>query len=194
VYRYFFDHQILRGLWTNFYEIAPGVFRSNHPTKARFAKMKARGISTVLNLRGANHNAHYLAEKAWCDELGLDLHSVEMNARALVSRNRMIELITMFRTIPHPFVMHCKSGADRAGVASAIYLMVIAGTPVGSAKKMLSPWYFHIRNRHVGILDYMLECYEAHSATSGIDFETWVKTVYKPDEITKRFRAKLPAA
>jgi len=193
IYRLYFDHEIIRGLWTNFHEIAPGVFRSNHPTRKRFAQMKARGISTVLNLRGANPNAHYWAEEEWCRELGLTLVSVELNARGLVPRERLQHLIATFRCLPRPFVMHCKSGADRAGLASAIYLMVIEGQPVAQAKKMLSPRYFHIPNRHVGILDYMLDCYAARSAREPMSFETWVDTVYDPAEITARFRARQPA-
>ncbi|NRB34238.1 MAG: tyrosine-protein phosphatase [Rhodobacteraceae bacterium] len=192
IYRVFFDHELIRGLWTNFYQIAPGVYRSNHPTWRRFKKMKRRGMKTVLNLRGKSQSGHYWAEEAWCEEIGLTLVSVEMNARALVPRDRIQQLIDVFRTIERPFVMHCKSGADRAGLASAIYLMVIEGQPIEQAKKMLSPWYFHIRNSHVGILDYMLDCYEAHNARTPMSFETWIATVYDPVDITDRFRAKKP--
>ena len=46
---YWFDHAILRTFWTNFFEIAPGIYRSNQPTERRledFKKMaKERAIS-----------------------------------------------------------------------------------------------------------------------------------------------------
>lgn len=193
IYRRYFDHEILRGIWTNFYEIAPGAFRSNHPTRARLAKMKAAGINDIVNLRGTPPSGHYWAEKQWCDELGLRMHNVSLNARALVPRETILKLIKIFRTVDRPFVMHCKSGADRAGLASAIYLMVIEQQPVAQAKKMLSPKYFHIRNKRVGILDYMLECYEADTAKNPIDFDTWVETVYDPKTITQNFRRGIPA-
>ena len=40
VYNNFFDHAFLRVLWTNFYQIAPGVYRSNQPTHARLARLQ----------------------------------------------------------------------------------------------------------------------------------------------------------
>ncbi len=193
IYNLWFDHEIVRMFWTNFYEIAPGVYRSNQPTRARFEKMKAMGINTVLNLRGENPNGHYLAEEKYCRDLGLTLHSVELNARGLVDHRILLRLIELFKTIDRPFVMHCKSGADRAGLASAIYLMVIEGKPVEEARKMLSWRYMHIRNRHVGILDYMLDVYAARNRRDPIDFETWIATEYDREEITDRFRKRLPA-
>jgi protein tyrosine phosphatase (PTP) superfamily phosphohydrolase (DUF442 family) len=120
IYNRYFDHAILRGIWTNEREIAPGVFRSNHPTHERFAQMPARGIHTVLNLRGASVSAHYMTEKASCEALGLTLVNATLHARTAASRAEIQHLIAVFRKIEKPFVMHCKSGADRAGFASAI--------------------------------------------------------------------------
>ena len=38
IYNLWFDHAVLRLFWTNQMEIAPGVFRSNHPTPGRFVR------------------------------------------------------------------------------------------------------------------------------------------------------------
>lgn len=188
IYNRYFDHAILRGLWTNEAEIAPGVFRSNHPTHERFAKMPARGIRTVLNLRGESVSAHYMSEKASCQALGLNLVNATLHARQAASRDEILHLIDVFRRIEKPFVMHCKSGADRAGFASAIYLLVIEGKPVAQARRMLHWRFMHIRNSKVGILDYILDCYEARTAKGAISFEDWIATEYDPKEIQTRFR------
>jgi len=194
IYNLYFDHAILRGIWTNEKEIAPGVFRSNHPTHERFEKMRDRGIRTVLNLRGESVSAHYMTEKASCEALGLTLVNATLHARAAASRAEILHLIEMFRRIDKPFVMHCKSGADRAGFASAIYLLVIEGRPVPEARKMLSWRFFHIRNAKVGILDYILDCYEARAARAPIAFEDWIAGEYDPKDIQARFRqGKTPA-
>ena len=37
------DHGILRVLWTNQFQIAPGVWRSNHPPQSRFANSGPQG-------------------------------------------------------------------------------------------------------------------------------------------------------
>lgn len=189
IYNLWFDHAILRTFWTNLFEIAPGVWRSNHPTHKRFAQMKAKGITHVLNLRGAAGAAHYLTERESCRELGLTLVDCNLNARRAVPAEAILKVIDTFRTIERPFVMHCKSGADRAGFASAIYLMVIEGRPVEEARKMLSLKYIHIRQSKTGILDYILDQYAARNAASPIGFEDWIRTEYDPEALTAGFKA-----
>lgn len=192
VYNNFFDHAFLRTIWTNFHEIAPGVFRSNQPGHARLKAMRDRGITTVLTLRGVSHSAHYLTEAASCRELGMTLEATTMHARAAASREDLQALIALFKRIDRPFVMHCKSGADRAGIASAIWLMVMEGEPVERARRMLSPRYFHIRNGKVGILDYTLDCYAAANTRAPITFEDWVNEAYDGPAISTRFHTGLP--
>jgi len=41
------DHAILRKYWHNFAQVAPGVYRSNHPNHIRFQAYAAQGIKTV---------------------------------------------------------------------------------------------------------------------------------------------------
>ncbi|MBY5972892.1 tyrosine-protein phosphatase [Ferrimonas balearica] len=189
VYNLWFDHAALRILWTNFFQIAPGVWRSNHPTHRRFAKMKAMGITHVLTLRGDKPTAHYLTEVESCRELGLTLIARRLHARKAPSREEVLAVIETLSTIPRPFVMHCKSGADRAGLASAIYLMVIEGRPVEEARKMLSPKYIHIRKSKTGVLDHLLDVYAARNAKEPIGFEDWIRTEYDADRIKADFRA-----
>ncbi|MEM7074412.1 MAG: tyrosine-protein phosphatase [Pseudomonadota bacterium] len=179
IYNLWFDHAVLRILWTNFYEIAPGVYRSNHPTHARFERMKKMGIRAVLNLRGSFGAAHYLVEEESCKALGLDLISINLQARHAPPAEEVLAMIQAFRDIKKPFVMHCKSGADRAGFAAALYLLVIEGRPMAEARKMLSPKYLHFRFSKTGVLDHILDVYEARTARDPIGFEDWMRTEYE---------------
>lgn len=190
IYNLWFDHAILRGVWTNAREIAPGVWRSNHPTAKRFARLKEMGIKSVLNLRGAAGAAHYLTERETCAELGLTLVDVTLHARQAAPREDIEAVIAAFRSIEKPFVMHCKSGADRAGFASAIYLMVIEGRPVTEARRMLSWRYWHIRRSRTGVLDYILDLFEARHAETGIGFDEWIAREYDNIAIQAEFRAR----
>ncbi len=190
IYNLWFDHAILRTVWTNFFEVAPGVYRSNQPTHRRFEKLKARGIRSVLNLRGAGGAAHYLVEEESCARLGLILVNVTLHARFAAPREDILILLEAFRTIEKPFVMHCKSGADRAGFASAIWLLVMEGGSVAEARKMLSFRYIHIRRSKTGVLDHILDVYEARQAETGIGFEDWVRTEYDNAAIQAAFEAK----
>ncbi|MBZ8117203.1 tyrosine-protein phosphatase [Roseovarius sp. LXJ103] len=178
IYNMWFDHAVLRKFWTNHYPVAEGVWRSNQPTHARFERLKAAGFRTVLNLRGAGGAAHYLVEEESCAKLGLRLVNVTLHARFAAPRSDIAALLKAFREIERPFVMHCKSGADRAGFASAIYLMVMEGRSVDEARRMLSLKYMHIRQSKTGVLGYILDLYEARQAETGIGFEDWVMTEY----------------
>ena len=188
-YNLWFDHAVLRKVWTNFYPVAPGVYRSNQPTHERFERLKQMGIKTILNLRGAAGAAHYLVEEESCRRLGLTLVSVNLMARQAAPRHDILHLIRAFREIEKPFVMHCKSGADRAGFAAAIYLMEIEGKPVSEARKMLSVKYIHLKWSRTGVLDHILDRYEAQQAETGIGFEQWIATEYDAGQMQADYLA-----
>jgi len=178
IYNLWFDHAILRKFWTNMHTVAAGVYRSNQPPHARFVKLKAMGIRSIVNLRGAGIAAHYLVEEESCDTLGLDLVNVTMQARSAPPRANIEALIRAFREAEKPFVMHCKSGADRAGFASVIYLLVIEGKPLAEARKMLSLRFIHFKWSKAGILDFILDQYQAAQADTGLSFEDWIASDY----------------
>ena len=54
-------------------------------------------------------------------------------------------------------LMHCKSGADRAGLMSVLYRFLHEGVPLKEATQELSLKYGHFRQADTGILDYFFE-------------------------------------
>jgi len=188
-----FDHAALRTVWTNFDEVAPEVYRSNQPTHGRFVKYRDMGLKSVLNLRGEDSFAHFLFERESCEALGLTLHNAKLWARRAPERENVLRVIELFRSIEKPFLMHCKSGADRAGFASAMYLMVIEGRPVEEAKKHLSLRYIHLKSTRTGVLDRILDVYALRNARAPISFEHWIATEYDNRAIQDAFLAGAPA-
>lgn len=184
------DHAYLRVLWHNEDEIAPGAWRSNQPSPKRLERFAARGVKTVLNLRGANMDSNYMLEREACDRLGLRLIDYPMAARAALERERYLGLLDIFDTIEKPFVLHCKSGADRAGLASALYLIHVAGVVPEEARAMLSRRYVHLRQTKTGILDYLLEMYIAAHAATGISLRDWFATEYDREAVQAGFTPK----
>jgi len=173
VYQRWFDHGVLRTFWTNMDQIADGVWRSNHPEANRFDNLDRLGIKTIISLRGSTNAPWALLEQRACDAHKITLETVALQSRKAPKRRELQKLIALFRTVPKPFVMHCKSGADRAGLASAIYLLVIEGAPLAQARKMLSARYLHLKWTKTGVLDLLLDMFEA----SGVqDFEAWLET------------------
>lgn len=172
------DHAFLRAVWTNLEEFAPGAWRSNQPSPARLARYHAMGIRTILNLRGTPNHSYYLFEVETCQRLGLGLIDLGLAARSLVEREKLLALLDTFETIEHPFLMHCKSGADRTGLAAALYLLHIRKAPVAQALDQLHWRYVHLKNAPTGILDHLLEAYAADHAATGIAIRPWIETRY----------------
>lgn len=192
IYNDWFDHAILRRVWNNFHQIAPGVYRSNHPNYARLEKLKTMGINTVINLRGSSNSAHFWTEQMNCKALGLTLINCRLSASKTVPRERLQAVIHSFRNAERPFVMHCKSGADRAGFISAIYLMVIEGCSVEVASKMLAKKYLHLKFTKTGVLDYILQSYQVRKARAPISFEDWLASEYDHVALQEAFDTKKP--
>jgi protein tyrosine phosphatase (PTP) superfamily phosphohydrolase (DUF442 family) len=184
------DHGILRYRWHNFSEFASGAFRSNHPTTTRFEEYAAMGITTVLTLRGAKRLPQYLFEAETCARLGLTLECVQLAARRAPPAARLQMLFAAFDKIEKPFLMHCKSGADRTGLAAALYLLEYGGADIATAKAQLSFDFVHIRRTATGILDHFLDTYEARFNQTGIGVRDWIGTEYSAEDLTLSFAAK----
>jgi protein tyrosine/serine phosphatase len=187
------DHGILRIHWHNFTKVAPGVYRANHPDHRRFKAYAAKGIKTILNLRGAARQPHYLFEVESCVALGLTLVDIKLSARNAPPKKALLKLLKLFQTMEKPFLIHCKSGADRTGLVAALYLMVVEGQPLDVARKQLSFRFLHIRRSSTGILDHFFDTYETRNAASPIAIADWIATDYDPETLTQSFAAKQAA-
>ncbi|MFC2968689.1 tyrosine-protein phosphatase [Acidimangrovimonas pyrenivorans] len=183
------DHAIIRHLWWNLHEIAPGVWRSNHPGPTRLRRYQEMGINTVVSLRGETHKSWTLIEKEACARLGIELIFLSRySARNLPTRAVLLEFIDALGKLPKPFVMHCKSGADRTGFAAALYLAAIQGRSAEEAFAQLHWRHAHSRRSRSGVLSHVFRVYIAERDRTGIGFDTWLRSGYDAEEITKSFQ------
>ena len=184
------DHGILRRVWTNEAEIAPGIWRANQPSPARLERYARQGFRTVLNLRGESRHSFHILEREACQRLGLNLVSVPTKSDRLPPRETIFHLERLLRTLERPLVFHCKSGADRAGFVAALYLMLVEGQPVERARRQLSLRYAHLRISPKGVLDYALDRYAAANRARPQSFREWLNgPEYDPDRLLADFRA-----
>ncbi len=181
------DHGILRRRWHNFAQVAPGVFRSNQPGPDRFASYADMGIRTVLNLRGAVRQSYYLFEEEICAQRGMTLIDVALSARAAPRREALLELLKAFDTAERPLLMHCKSGADRTGLAAALYLLACEGATLATARGQLSRRFLHFRKSKTGMMDHFLDLYERETAVDPMPIRDWIAGQYDPDRLTRSF-------
>ena len=178
---YFWDHGILRIFWTNLHEIAPGVWRSNHPSPFRVRRLARKGFRSVLTLRRNHNTGAYLLEAEACRKTGLVLHNGWLPGGKLLPRKDLLELVNSFRTIERPLLIHCKSGIDRTGLASFLYLLAETDTPPEIARRQLSFDYLHLKHGRHGILDVMADSYLEAFRKTGIGLRDWIATEYDPE-------------
>lgn len=192
---YLMDHAILRVFWTNFHEVAPGVYRSNQPTHARFRRYRDMGVRSVLNLRGEEDYPHFHFAKESVESLGMELHIAKLWARNAPKHQRILAVLDKLREVPRPVLFHCKSGADRAGFVAAMYLIVFEGRSVAEARSMLSLRFVHLKWTKTGVQDYILDVFEARQGIDGgLGFEEWVRREYSSSKIQAGWDARAPAA
>ena len=89
--------------------------------------------------------------------MGVWHYDLKLSPKKAPSPRRIQELLRLFRIAPRPVLIHCKAGADRAGLAAAIWKMVIDGTPQSEARRHLSIRYGHMPLGPTQALDTFLE-------------------------------------
>lgn len=122
------------------------VYRSNTLSPTQLAEVLAgNGIRTVLNLRGAEPQSYwYRQEQSVVQQAGATLVDLKMSATQEPPDGLVLQLIEIMRTAPRPLLIHCKAGADRTGLASALYELLIAHKAPDEAAGQLSFWYGHL--------------------------------------------------
>jgi len=182
------DHGFLRLLWRNLHQIGPQVYRSNQPSARQLTALHRKvGLKTVLNLRGTTDQSFYLFEAEVCHTLGIDLVDLSLSASRAPPKAKLEELYVLLQDLPRPLLIHCKSGADRTGLAAFMYQLLIEHQPFEVARRQLSFRYLHVANSPAGIQDHILRHYEAAYKATGIGFMEWVRSTYDPATIKASF-------
>jgi protein tyrosine/serine phosphatase len=186
----FVDHAMFRYVYLNRHTVAPGVERSAQPSPHHLRAAARRGVRTIINLRGARPCSSYLMERAVCAETGMRLVDFVLTSRAPPTREEIFGFADLIAEVEGPVLLHCKSGADRAGIASALYLLLQQNLPVEQAMGQLALRFGHIRAARTGVLDAVLRAYKADNDAAPIDFRTWVRDRYDPAAVARAFRSR----
>ncbi len=131
----------------NFHVVSDGrVYRSAQMDANALARaIQEHGIKTVINLRGGNDaNGWYQAEVATARELGVQHYDFNLSASREVSNAEMEEIVATMNRAPKPILVHCKSGSDRAGLASALYLYGVEGKAADMGSGELTVFCGHV--------------------------------------------------
>ncbi len=187
----FVDHGIFRLIYLNLHRVTDRFWRAAQPTPGQIADAAKRGIKTIVNLRGGREHGSWPLEKEACEANGLILSEFVLRSREAPDRDTILALADFLRTLEYPALVHCKSGADRAGFMAALYLLIAENASAQEALKQLSPRYGHFRFAKTGILDAFVEMYRDEGEAKGKAFLDWVRDDYDPNALKARFKPHL---
>ncbi len=155
------DHGLLRLLYSNRWRLVGGLYRTNQPTPLTLARsVRKFGIRSVINLRGENDQlGWYRLEKEACRDMGLNLVNLQVFSRGLIDQGAFDELVRVITSVELPALVHCKSGADRAGFFSVLFRHFRLGEPLEISMNELGWQYGHFKAAKTGVLDHFFETY-----------------------------------
>lgn len=121
------------------------VYRSNTLGAAQLeAVINTDNIRTILNLRGGKAtDSWYAREREIASRHGINYVDVPMSDDRVPDPATLDRLIEVLRTAQQPLLIHCKAGADRTGLASALYQYLVEGKDPSVASGQLSFFYGH---------------------------------------------------
>ena len=90
------------------------------PTPHQLAWFRRQGVRTVISLRGGREHGSWPLQREACAQQGLNLVEFVLRSREAPSKETILAAKAFFDGVQYPAVMHCKSGADRAGLGAAL--------------------------------------------------------------------------
>jgi len=166
----------------NFHEVVPGeVYRSAQPSPAQLRTWtREHHLAAVLNLRD-DRGFHDEADAARA--AGLRYVHLPFSDGNPMERPAVLALLDSLETLPRPLLIHCRSGADRAGTVSTMAQMAVGGMSFMEARDQLSARYLHFGDDPEAVegvlLRYASYCERLGRNPGGwTEFKHWVRDHY----------------
>lgn len=164
----------------NIRTVLPGRFyRSAQLTGPTLKEaLLAHHIRTVVNLRGPEKtDAWYKNETKVCKQMGVSHVDVAFSATHLPPPVEIRKLVKAFDGARYPVMVHCMGGADRAGLASTLYMALYQHEPLEEAQdQQLTFRYGHVKWGRAGAMDRFLDLYR--STGHGMNLRNWILNAY----------------
>lgn len=130
----------------NFYTItANEAYRSAQLNKDQLEYyIRKYKIKSILNLRSKRPDKDwYKDEIRFCRDHDVVYYNVGLLPEQPPSEILFERLMVVFKNAPRPILIHCRAGADRTGLVSAIWKIVIDKEPKSKAARQLSLKYHY---------------------------------------------------
>jgi len=144
----------------NFHAITPGeAYRSSQMDRDELEHyIRKYAICSVINLQGRHDGkGWYTEENDVCRETGIRHYDLNMTSDQAPSESEIKALLDIYETAPRPVLIHCQAGADRSGLAAALWKVAVDGAPKSEAQKQLSVLLGHVPIGPTRALDEFIE-------------------------------------
>ena len=164
-------------LYGNIHVVVPNqVVRSAQLDPRQLKSVIGRyNIKAIIDL--APNNALHGQELALAKKLKVKHYDLGLKAMGPSQPGKLRQLIQLLLDTPRPVLIHCKSGSDRTGLASAIVL-ILDGKDNDLIKHQYSVWYGAINPHSTGratLTAYFEWLAKQHLRSTKKNFLTWLK-------------------
>ncbi len=120
--------------------------------------IKKYSIKSIVNLLGEKpKETWYKEEVQVSSEYHVKHYDLSLPALHEPNEEEVQKLLEIFKTAPRPVLIHCKAGADRSGLAAAMWKVIVDKEPKSEAGKHLSIWYGHVPIGNTIAMDHFFE-------------------------------------
>ena len=174
------------------------VFRSAQPEAGLAETIRTNHLASILNLRGGSTaDKFYANEVRVTKELGVEFYDFPMSATRRPTRRELLVLIDLLGRCRYPLLIHCKSGSDRTGLATALYLMVGRGVGPKTASRAFTLDYGHValngtQRLHEPLDEYATWLITEQLAHTPERLRSWVETRYESPDPSAAYRPLRP--
>lgn len=160
------------------------VIRAAQPTSGLPALIHDYHLASILNLRGGSaRDWWYTDEVETARKSQVDFFDLPLSATKRPSRRDLLRLIGTLDRCEYPLLIHCKAGADRTGLATAIYLMMHCNETPRQALRAFTIYHSHVPLFGTEHLHEPIDEYAIWLDAKGLEhtperFRAWVKNDY----------------
>jgi hypothetical protein len=175
-------------LGQNLHTVIPGrVYRGAQQSGQELEETVRRyDIRTVVNLRGCCAPLPwYLDECRATHHQGIAQEDICFSAGRMPSIHELHRLLEVLDRSEYPLLIHCRRGADRTGLVSAVVLLLQTEAPWTEVRHQLGLRYGHIAVGRPAYLDQFLDSYagwlsEQGCVHSSAVFRRWLEHLSCP--------------
>jgi protein tyrosine phosphatase (PTP) superfamily phosphohydrolase (DUF442 family) len=104
--------------------------------------IKEKGIKTIINLRGKDTDSSWYADESrMAGDMNVKLFDIRLLSDELPRYRKLAAILSLLQNAEKPLLIHCKRGADRTGLVSALALVLEQDPPLSVVKKQFSALY-----------------------------------------------------